>query len=66
MFSFMMTTVPAFVALGAWIGLQILQGYLGSGGGVAIMAHIGGFIAGVAFIKVFAIGTSANHMPNQN
>ena len=56
MFSFMMTTVPAFVALGAWIGLQLLQSYLGSGGGVAYMAHIGGFIAGVALIKVFAIG----------
>ncbi len=56
MFSFMMTTVPAFVALGAWIGLQLLQSYLGTGGGVAYMAHIGGFIAGVALIKVFAIG----------
>ena len=57
MFSFMMTTVPAFVALGAWIGLQLLQSYLGGGGGVAYMAHIGGFIAGLALIKVFAIGT---------
>jgi membrane associated rhomboid family serine protease len=56
MFSFMMTTVPAFVALGAWIGLQLLQSYLGGGGGVAYMAHIGGFIAGLALIKVFAIG----------
>jgi membrane associated rhomboid family serine protease len=56
MFSFMMTTVPAFVALGGWIGLQLLQSYLGTGGGVAYMAHIGGFIAGLALIKVFAIG----------
>jgi membrane associated rhomboid family serine protease len=59
MFSFMMTTVPAFVALGAWIGLQLLQSYLGSGGGVAYMAHIGGFIAGLALIKVFALGKRA-------
>jgi membrane associated rhomboid family serine protease len=59
MFSFMMTTVPAFVALGAWIGLQLLQSYLGSGGGVAYMAHIGGFIAGLVLIKVFALGTKA-------
>jgi membrane associated rhomboid family serine protease len=59
MFSFMMTTVPAFVALGAWIGLQLLQSYLGGGGGVAYMAHIGGFIAGLALIKVFALGTRA-------
>lgn len=56
MFSFMMTTVPAFVALGAWIGLQLLQSYLGGGGGVAYMAHIGGFIAGLALIKIFALG----------
>jgi membrane associated rhomboid family serine protease len=57
MFSFMMTTVPAFVALGAWIGLQLLQNYLGGGGGVAYMAHIGGFIAGLLLIKIFALGT---------
>ncbi len=56
MFSFMLTTVPAFIALGAWIGLQLLQSYLGGGGGVAYMAHIGGFIAGLALIKIFALG----------
>lgn len=53
-----LTTVPAFVALGLWIGYQILLGYLAPAGqgGVAYAAHIGGFIAGVALIKVFAIG----------
>jgi membrane associated rhomboid family serine protease len=53
-----LTTVPAFVALGIWIGYQILVGYLtpAGTGGVAYAAHIGGFIAGVALIKVFAIG----------
>ncbi len=52
------TTVPAYVALGLWIGYQILQGYLtpSGTGGVAYAAHIGGFIAGLALIKVFAIG----------
>ena len=52
------TTVPAYVALGLWIGYQILQGYLSPAGegGVAYAAHIGGFIAGLALIKVFAIG----------
>ena len=56
----MYTTVPAFVALGLWIGYQLLMGYLssGAGGGVAYGAHIGGFIAGVALIKVFAMGKS--------
>jgi len=58
MFSFMMTTIPAFVAVGLWIGFQLIQGYLSSGqkGGVAYAAHIGGFIAGVVLIKFFAIG----------
>lgn len=53
-----LTTVPAFVALGLWIGYQILLGYLAPAGqgGVAYAAHIGGFVAGVALIKVFAIG----------
>jgi len=53
-----LTTVPAFVALGLWIGIQLLQGYLSPAGqgGVAYAAHIGGFIAGAALIKVFAIG----------
>ena len=52
------TTVPAYVALGLWIGYQILQGFLtpAGTGGVAYGAHIGGFIAGLVFIKVFALG----------
>ena len=55
------TTVPAYVALGLWIGYQILLGYLtpAGTGGVAYAAHIGGFIAGLALIKIFAIGTKA-------
>ncbi|MEP6847613.1 MAG: rhomboid family intramembrane serine protease [Acidobacteriota bacterium] len=53
-----LTTVPAFVAIGIWIVYQIVLGYFSSAeaGGVAYAAHIGGFIAGVALIKVFAIG----------
>jgi membrane associated rhomboid family serine protease len=52
------TTVPAYVALGLWIGVQLLQGYFAPAGqgGVAYAAHIGGFLAGLALIKVFAIG----------
>ena len=51
--------VPAFVALGIWIGFQIIQGYMSTPetGGVAYMAHIGGFVAGFLLIKLFAIGT---------
>ena len=52
------TTVPAFVAIGIWILYQIVLGYLtpSGGGGVAYAAHIGGFVAGLALIKVFALG----------
>ncbi len=52
------TTVPAFVALGIWIVYQLVIGYLtpAGTGGVAYAAHIGGFFAGLALIKIFAIG----------
>jgi membrane associated rhomboid family serine protease len=60
MFNFVMTTIPAFVALGLWFGFQILQGYLSgqAQGGVAYAAHIGGFVAGLVLIKLFALGKS--------
>jgi membrane associated rhomboid family serine protease len=50
--------VPAFVALGLWIVYQLVLGYMTpeGQGGVAYAAHIGGFIAGLALVKVFAIG----------
>lgn len=52
------TEVPAYVAVGIWIGYQLILGYLSpaGGGGVAYAAHIGGFVAGLASIKIFAIG----------
>lgn len=53
-----LTTVPAFVAIGIWIVYQLVLGYLtpSGTGGVAYAAHIGGFVAGIALIKVFALG----------
>lgn len=53
-----LTEVPAFIALGIWIGYQIILGYLtpSGTGGVAYAAHIGGFFAGLALVKVFALG----------
>ena len=58
------TTVPAYVALGLWIGYQIIVGYLtpSGEGGVAYAAHIGGFIAGLALIKIFAIGKTVKRI----
>ena len=57
----MLTTVPAIVAIGIWIVYQIVLGYFSSsgGGGVAYAAHIGGFVAGLALVKIFAIGRSS-------
>jgi membrane associated rhomboid family serine protease len=47
-------TMPAFMVLGLWILLQIFSqiSIVGdqAGGGVAYMAHIGGFVAGIALI----------------
>jgi len=51
--------VPAFVALGFWIGFQIISGLGmlgGEGDGVAYGAHIGGFLAGMLLIKLFDKG----------
>ncbi len=53
-----LTTVPAIAAIGIWIAYQLILGYLtpAGTGGVAYAAHIGGFVAGLALIKLFAIG----------
>ena len=53
--------VPALVVLGFWIVIQLFNG-VGSmaqtsetgGGGVAYMAHIGGFVAGLILVKLMA------------
>jgi membrane associated rhomboid family serine protease len=65
MFRFL-TDVPAYVAIGIWFGFQLISGLgvLGGGsqqGGVAYAAHIGGFVAGLALVKVFAIGRQSNY-----
>jgi len=58
------TQVPALLVLGFWIVLQFING-IGSvartdeTAGVAYMAHIGGFVAGLALVKVFASRGSA-------
>ena len=59
----MITDVPAYVAVGLWFVLQLISafGVIGqgpqSGGGVAFMAHIGGFVAGVVLVKLFGAGS---------
>ena len=48
--------LPALFVLGAWILLQFLGWSTAdsTGGGVAYMAHIGGFLFGLAAIRLFA------------
>ncbi len=63
----MLTQVPAYVAIGLWFVFQIISslGVFGEGsqaGGVAYGAHIGGFIAGVILIKLFATGRDTDHV----
>lgn len=52
---FFMTTValPAWVMLGYWLLLQFLGTLSGAESGVAVWAHIGGFVAGALLVKVF-------------
>ncbi len=57
---FFLTTVtlPAYVMLGYWFVLQLLLGAATAlsraQGGVAVWAHVGGFVAGLLLIKLFA------------
>ena len=52
--------LPAWIVLGYWILVQFLSGAATSiaysnqtGGGIAFWAHVGGFAAGIAMIKLF-------------
>ncbi len=56
---FFVTTValPAYVMLGYWFALQLLLGTAGAvgraQGGIAVWAHVAGFLAGLALIRLF-------------
>lgn len=57
---FIITTasIPAVVMLGYWFLIQVIGGLPGMGaghGGVAFWAHVGGFLAGLALIKLFVV-----------
>ncbi len=58
-FFFTIVELPAVLVLGLWFLLQLYSGSAefggaAGGGGVAYFAHIGGFIFGLALIKLFA------------
>jgi membrane associated rhomboid family serine protease len=53
------TALPAWIVLGFWIVLQVINSTLmagGPGGGVAYAAHIGGFLAGILMILLLGGG----------
>jgi len=52
-------SVPAIVVLGMWIVIQLVSQFgsiadTSQSGGVAYMAHIGGFVSGLVLVKLFA------------
>ena len=59
--------VPAMFVLGFWILIQFVNSMgsmattseTGEGGGVAYLAHVGGFVAGLVLVKLFARGAAA-------
>ncbi len=55
-FYFGRIAVPAYLMLGYWLLVQLLSGALAGGqegGGVAFLAHVGGFVAGMLLILLF-------------
>jgi membrane associated rhomboid family serine protease len=54
-------TVPAIMVLGLWIVIQLLSSvgsitHTQEASGVAYIAHVGGFVAGVVLVKILAAG----------
>jgi membrane associated rhomboid family serine protease len=47
--------IPALIVLGIWFLLQLFNSFATptTGGGVAFWAHVGGFVAGLAFVSFF-------------
>ncbi|MDE2484714.1 MAG: rhomboid family intramembrane serine protease [candidate division NC10 bacterium] len=55
-FFYRIMEIPALVVLGFWIVVQVLNGVMTLGvqvGGVAWLAHVGGFVAGIVMVIPF-------------
>ena len=56
LFVFFILPMPAFVLIGFWIAIQLLMGFAtigdaeGASEGVAVWAHVGGFVTGLAIV----------------
>jgi membrane associated rhomboid family serine protease len=63
--------LPALLVLGFWFLFQVLAGTvdlagpISEGGGVAYFAHIGGFVFGLLFIKLFATRVHDDYLEDQ-
>jgi membrane associated rhomboid family serine protease len=53
--------VPAWVFLGIWFVGQFL---IAEGSGIAWMAHVGGFLAGLGLVRTFVSGGSGTRTPD--
>jgi membrane associated rhomboid family serine protease len=47
--------LPAYWIIGGWIGIQLLNLLIGSGGHVAWWAHVGGFCTGLVLVPFFKL-----------
>lgn len=71
-FTFALIRLPAWLVLGYWFLAQLLSGAATAitdsqqtGGGVAVWAHVGGFITGLILIKLFPVRpTYYSYEPN--
>jgi membrane associated rhomboid family serine protease len=58
-FFFWAARVPAWVFIGLWFLLQLVEGLTSvgavTGGGIAYSAHVGGFVTGLLLIRLFAM-----------
>jgi membrane associated rhomboid family serine protease len=61
---FRIFSIPAWIVLGAWFGIQLISS--GADDGVAYMAHIGGFIGGAAMAGVYMIRHGGRGFWKQN
>ena len=63
--SYRVASIPAWVFIGFWFLLQLADGAMSlsdASGGVAYSAHVGGFIAGLLLVRLFAQPTRAAQM----
>ena len=60
---FQLVRLPAVIFIGIWFLLQVLSVFFGGAPGVAVFAHIGGFLAGLALLR--AVGRRRGWQPRR-